>query len=56
MYPEDIAREFDRSFEKAKKAAADRPWAHPAKLPEHPQTHSDRHPEDPESVEFKQYF
>jgi hypothetical protein len=54
---EQIVREFDSSYEKAVKAASNRPWARPAHLPDHPRTHSDRHPDDPEHFElFMVYF
>lgn len=58
MYPEDLIREFDSSYEKAEKTANNRPWARPARLPDHPQTRSDRHPEDPRPHDelFIQYF
>jgi len=54
---ENIVHEFDRSFEDSRQAAEHRPWAHPARLPEHPETRSDRHPDDPEHFEmFMTYF
>lgn len=57
MSAERMAREFDSSYERSQQAADDRPWAHPARLPDHPVTHSDRHPDEPRENEvFTEYF
>lgn len=54
---EHIVQEFTSSYEKALQDADHRPWGHPAPLPDHPLTHSDRHPDDPDHIEmFMQYF